>query len=236
MKKIFSLFLISLTVLSLIFSLFGCNNPSGEKNDDNQYAGPAENLEFQLTGNEEGYEVVGIGECVDKNLLVPSTHNGLPVLGIGENAFKDCTFLKSFKIPTSVKVVDFTAFIGCTSLEKIEVEEGHEYFKSIDGNLYHPDGISLYIYAPGKNETSFTIPDGVKRIENAFVGCTGLESVSIPTSVTSIAGGAFNDCTSLTEIHYAGTKGEWEKIGLMRGWDHNTGDYTIYCTDGEIKK
>jgi hypothetical protein len=41
---------------------------------------------------------------------------------------------------------------------------------------------------------------------------------------------------SLTEIHYAGTKEGWEKIRFMNGWDNNTGEYTIYCTDGEINK
>lgn len=37
--------------------------------------------------------------------------------------------------------------------------------------------------------------------EKAFLGCTGLTSVSIPNSVTSIGGyGAFRGCTGLTSV------------------------------------
>ena len=49
--------------------------------------------------------------------------------------------------------------------------------------------------------TSITIPDNVTSIgERAFWGCTGLTSVTIPNSVTSIGYGAFYGCTGLTSI------------------------------------
>ena len=46
----------------------------------------------------------------------------------------------------------------------------------------------------------------------------------------------FADCTSLKEIHFNGTKEEWNKIEKDKYWDKNTGEYTIYCSDGNIKK
>jgi len=49
--------------------------------------------------------------------------------------------------------------------------------------------------------TSVTIPNSVTSIGNlAFGGCSSLTSVTIPNSVTNIGGCAFNDCTSLTSI------------------------------------
>ena len=42
--------------------------------------------------------------------------------------------------------------------------------------------------------TSVTIPNSVTSIEGAFSGCTGLTSVTIPNSVTSIEGSAFQYC------------------------------------------
>jgi hypothetical protein len=50
--------------------------------------------------------------------------------------------------------------------------------------------------------TSVTIPSSVTSIgDYSFGGNTGLTSVTIPSSITSIAGGdAFEDCTSMTQI------------------------------------
>ena len=69
----------------------------------------------------------------------------------------------------------------------------------------------------------------------ALACCTSLTSVTIPDSVTSIGEYAFNRCTSFTSVHFNGTKTQWEAVHKV-SWDYNTGDYTIYCTDGNITK
>jgi len=49
--------------------------------------------------------------------------------------------------------------------------------------------------------TSVTIPNSVTSIgREAFYGCTGLTSITIPNSVTSIGGSAFSRCTGLTSV------------------------------------
>ena len=49
--------------------------------------------------------------------------------------------------------------------------------------------------------TSITIPSSVTSIgENAFSGCSGLTSITIPSSVTSIEEGTFYFCSGLTSI------------------------------------
>ena len=46
------------------------------------------------------------------------------------------------------------------------------------------------------------IPDGTKEItESAFKGCSRLQSIVIPGSVTVIGREAFSDCTSLQSIY-----------------------------------
>ncbi len=49
--------------------------------------------------------------------------------------------------------------------------------------------------------TSITIPNSVTSIwNNAFYGCTGLTSITIPNSVTSIGKSAFQYCSDLTSV------------------------------------
>ena len=49
--------------------------------------------------------------------------------------------------------------------------------------------------------TSITIPDSVTTIsDSAFSNCSGLTSITIPNSVTTIGNSAFSNCSGLTSI------------------------------------
>ena len=91
----------------------------------------------------------------------------------------------------------------------------------------------------GKNVTIPSAYNG-KKITGigsyAFYYCAGLTSVTIPNSVTSIGAWAFAGCSSLTSIDYQGAKAQWNAISKDSSWDYNTGNYTIYCTNGNIAK
>ena len=84
---------------------------------------------------------------------------------------------------------------------------------------------------------SVIIPNPVTEIDSsAFASCTSLVSVTIPNSVQSIGFQAFMDCELLLNIHFKGSVAQWNSIKKDNEWDFNTGNYTIYCTDGEIAK
>ena len=87
-----------------------------------------------------------------------------------------------------------------------------------------------------------TISEGITSIGMAaFANCGMLKSVSLPSSISNISNFSFAGCIALTEIYYAGTIDQWGEIafdtmGSSMPWNESTGDYTIYCTDGQIAK
>ena len=158
----------------------------------------------------------------EKNIVIPSTCEGLPVSTIKANAFSNAS-ITSIHIPASVIYIPDDVFNGCDNLKSITVDKASKGFVSIDGNLYSSGGKRLLKYAIGKEDTVFNIPDGVKHISmSAFRGAkylkeitipygveniyektfTGLniEKINIPGSVQEIGARAFENCTSLVSV------------------------------------
>lgn len=63
------------------------------------------------------------------------------------------------------------------------------------------------------------IPEGVTGLYRTFYGCTGLQSVTLPNSISSIGYETFYGCMALTDIYYAGTEAEWNDIYISDGND-----------------
>lgn len=126
------------------------------------------------------------------SVTIPSS-----VTVIGPTAFYLCTGLTSVTIPSSVTTIGTWAFSFCDKLEKIDVEKGNSNYSSENGVLFDASKKTL-VRCPGGIKGEYIIPKGVTAIEeSAFLGCTGLTSVSIPKSVTTIGESAFADCTGL---------------------------------------
>ena len=74
-------------------------------------------------------------------------------------------------------------------------------FAANDGTLIESYAIHGHAFDGCSGLTSVIIPDSVTSIgERAFSGCSGLTSITIPDSVTSIGSGAFGGCGSLRSI------------------------------------
>lgn len=132
----------------------------------------------------------------EESFIVPDSVNY-----IGDYALALSKSLKSITIPESVTDIGFMVFTSCRELANIEVDENNPHFESIDGNLYSEDRQTLIQYAIGKQDTTFTIPYGVRFIGyEAFYRARYLTSVVIPDSVWLVGASAFSECESLVSI------------------------------------
>ena len=145
------------------------------------------------------------------------------VTGIAGYSFEKCYSLSEVYIPKTVSIIYECVFSECLGLKKIIVDESNEHFKSIDGNLYTKDGRSLIQYAIGKEDTEFTVPEGVTRIEyGALNYANSLKKINLPTSITYIAGGMLFGTKQAVEVNYVGTAEQWEKVSFPRNsWSNN---------------
>lgn len=160
------------------------------------------------------------GECYKlKSIKIP-----YGVVSIGEYAFEDCEKLTSVIIPDSVTSLGRSAFLRCKSLTDVTVSAGVKV-------------IEIGVFEQCDNLKSVNIRGNVTDIKGfAFADCYALKSITLPGSVTRIGENAFSGCTELTDITFKGTKSQWLKIIKDESWDSYTEDYTIHCTNGDIKK
>lgn len=148
--------------------------------------------------------------------------NGLT--SIGMNAFDGCINLTNIIIPDSVTSIGDYAFNYCQSIASITIPKG-------------VTSIGMSAFAGCSSLISISIPDSVTSIGySAFYNCSSLTSIVISNSITRIGQEAFSSCSLLTSINFNGTKAQWNAITKGTDWNYNTGNYTIYCTDGNISK
>lgn len=128
---------------------------------------------------------------------------------IPNSLFEKASALLSVKIGNNVKRVGERAFKGAENLEMVTMGKNIVYIgdsafegttwlsKQSDEFLIVGKGVLLKYNGSGPE---VTIPENVKVISSAFIGCERIQRVTIGSKVTSIAKYAFSGCVNLTEV------------------------------------
>lgn len=210
LKIVFFVCCLAFAVLTMI----GCvddfeKEDQGTNNDEKESVVEVEGLILQLSTDEQYYWVSGY-EGEGGNIEVPSLYDDIPVIEIGEAAFKGQTAVSSVTLPESIEVIGREAFMDCTGLSSFVIPEGvadiGEYaFAGCTGlsNMVIPDGVESVrsmTFANCTGLTSLTIGKGVKEIcDRAFSGC-GLTSLIIPEGVIRISFNIIENCQQLAVL------------------------------------
>ena len=186
-------------------------------------------LKYSLSGDGAYYIVTGIGTA-SGDIIIPDTHEGLPVTYIGDRAFSSCSNLESvtfaegsqlttiggdafdycssltsIEIPAGVTSIGFAAFSGCSNLNTVYYAGSIEDWFNIEFEYSSSNplcnGADLYI--GGELVTEVVVPESITTIGTQLTGCTSLTSITIHSGVTSIGSSAFYDCSNLASVTFA---------------------------------
>ena len=139
-------------------------------------------------------------------------------------AYYCCTSITSVVIPDYIVSIADGAFFNCSAITSITI----------------PDSVTKlgrHVFMGCESITNIVLPDSVSTIsDQAFEKCSKLTSITIPDSVTKIDTYAFWYCTSLESIVFLGTMEQWNAITKIDRWNWDTGNYTVFCIDGNLSK
>ncbi len=148
-----------------------------------------------------------IGDSSVTKVIIPEG-----VEKIGAYAFANLTALTEIVLPSTLTSIEYGAFYGCTSLEKITFS-GENNLKIINRNAFENCAlngtldlsaacvIADYAFAGNKSLNGITTGDTLISIGSyAFAACESLSKVDIPAPRVKYGAYAFNACKALKEF------------------------------------
>ena len=146
-----------------------------------------------------GYSAMSDCEKLEKVEIAENSK----LLMIENFAFMNCTALKEFEIPASVRQIRECPWRNCKSLQFLSIKVGNLEYKVEDGVLYTISGRQLVQYPAGKNDKEYQVALGTMEIDNsAFYGNEYLEKVTLPNSLETIQHLGFAECTALKDVEF----------------------------------
>ena len=176
---------------------------------------PTAGLEFEALST-SACQLIGIGTAVGTEIVIPNTYEGMSVTQIGIEALKDQTAVKNIILPESLKIIEESAFSGCTSLVSIAIPTAvTNIYASAFSCCYSLSSIDFGTGSKLKSigKTAFYCTDlrtvdfgdnsALRTIgDSAFFFCMKLSSIRFGKNsvLTTVGPYAFNSCSSLTTV------------------------------------
>ena len=172
----------------------------------NKYKGIIE-IPETIVFDGESYQVTSIGGeafsgCKGLSVVkIPPS-----VISIGKLAFYDCSSLKVINIPRSVNLIGENAFRWCKNLERVDITDLESWCNITFPPQYYLESNPLFyaqhLYMNDEEIKDLIIPNTITTIKPfAFVGCSGLSSLTIHQDVTSIGYSAFAYCSGISSLY-----------------------------------
>ena len=116
------------------------------------------------------------------------------------NAFLNCTALKTLVLPDSIEVLGASLLQDCGNLKQINIPAS---LKTLEGNPFYRSSITDVIVPDGFD--AFAIVDGViydREMTTVLAALAGVTDIIIPATVTTIGQGAFSEHMSLIQVDF----------------------------------
>lgn len=141
----------------------------------------------------------------EKELVVPSSIDGKSVIGVGEEAYKDCKTVKKLVIAEGIEFIESASFEGCINLEEVVLPSTLVRIGTIiaeASNRHVFDVLSRKHGAfTGTAIKSIILPSRLSYLgEQTFSICRSLESINLPNGIKKIYGSTFLGCSSLKNV------------------------------------
>lgn len=144
--------------------------------------------------------VTSIGNCAFYGCTALNSVN-LPPDGltkINSAAFSDCTALTSVTIPGTITAfVNFSnVFWGCSALKSISVSGTSSTYEAYNGALYKKsnEDLNTLVFLPAGMTGTYSIPEGVTKIDTYALRDTHLAKLTLPASLTTISNSSYTIC------------------------------------------
>ena len=138
------------------------------------------------------------------------------VTDVADQAFGSCKNLETIVIPETVKKLGDFAILYCPSLKEIQVDDGNQYYCTVEGVLYSKDMATLIKYPACRPGTEYTVPDTVTKLMHvSFDSASKLVSITLPDNIIALGTDTFADCTSLKNIRLPKNLTDMEAGGIF---------------------